>query len=87
MTVDDIEHMAAAEVADINGAVVQQNAADLMGRGPIYGEEVNDFSTAPPLSAEWQCAVRCPAQSGAVYCVSSSLHSPLVCVGLYAGGK
>ena len=50
MTVDDIEHMAAAEVADINGAVVQQNAADLMGRGPIYGEEVNDFSTAPPLS-------------------------------------
>ena len=50
MTVDDLEHLAAAEVADIASAVVQQNAADLMGRGPIYGEKVDDFSAAPPLS-------------------------------------
>jgi len=50
MTVDDLERMAAAEVADISSAVVRQNAADLMGRGPIYGEEMDDFSAAPPLS-------------------------------------
>ena len=51
MTVDDLERLAAAEVADISSAVVRQNAADLMGRGAIYGEKVDDFSTAPPLSS------------------------------------
>ena len=50
MTVDDLERLAVAEVDDIRGSVVRQNPADLMGRGPIYGEVIDDFSTARPLS-------------------------------------
>jgi hypothetical protein len=50
MTVEEVEQMAAAEVADIAAAVRKQNAADLMGQGQIYGEAVHDFSAAPPVS-------------------------------------
>ena len=55
ITVEELEQMAAAEVADIAAAVRTQNSADLMGRGHEiyggrYGEAVDDFSVAPPIS-------------------------------------